>query len=128
MNDLPDTADRPARPFRGTRLLGVVLLVIGLVVSYFEIVQPLQEAALGVRSISWTDSWSFMGLLCGLFGLSIAIYPKILSENSFVYKNKSKLSIWGWLMLAALVAMAFVLNSRFHGQFAKYGYHIVSSD
>lgn len=127
MSDLPGSS-RPARPFEGSRWIGVALLVIGLLVSYFEILQPLQEAAQGVRRVSWDDGLSSMGLMSGLLGAAIAIHPKIMGGNSIFYKNKSKLSIWGWLLLAVLVASTLALLSHFHGDFAKYGYRTVSPE
>ena len=120
------TGTRAAHPSERSRLVGIFLLIIGLLVSYFEIVQPLQEAAQGARRVTWTDNWSFMGVLCGLLGISVTIYPKMLSENSIFFKNKSKLSLFGWLMLAILVGATLALTSLFHHQFAKYGYHEVT--
>ena len=120
------TGTRAAHPSERSRLVGIFLLIIGLLVSYFEIVQPLQEAAQGARRVTWTDNWSFMGVLCGLLGISVTIYPKMLSENSIFFKNKSKLSLFGWLMLVILVGATLALTSLFHHQFAKYGYHEVT--
>lgn len=126
MSDL-QSGERTARPFEGSRLIGVFLLVIGVGVSYFEIVQPLQEAAQGARRVTWADNWSFMGLLLSLFGLAAAIFPKILSGRSIIFNNKGKLSIYGWLLFATLIAGAFALSALFHHQFAKLGYREVST-
>jgi hypothetical protein len=95
-------------------------------VSYLEIVEPLQEAAQGARRVTWNDSWSFAGLLLTLLGIVAVIFPKILSEGSFMFKSKGKLSISGWLLLGALIARAFALSALVHNQFAKFGYQWTS--
>ncbi len=125
MND-PQSSPRPARPLQGSRRSGVILLIIGLAVSYLEIVEPLQEAAQGVRRVTWNDSWSFVGLVLSLLGIVAVIFPKILSEGSFMFKSKGKLSISGWLLLGALIAGAFAFDALVHNQFAKYGYRWTS--
>lgn len=91
-----------ARPLEGSRLLGVILLIVGLGLSYFEIVQPLQEAAQGARRVTWNDNWPFMGLFLSLLGLVAAIFPKILCARSFRFIGKGKLRIYGWLLIGAL--------------------------
>jgi hypothetical protein len=121
MNDL-QSRPQPARPLQGSRRHGVILLIIGLGVSYLEIVEPLQEAAQGARRVTLNDSWSFAGLVLSLFGIVAVIVPKILSENSFMFRSKGKLSIAGWLLLGALVAAAFAFRALIHNQFAKMGY------
>jgi hypothetical protein len=125
MSDL-QSSTRPARPLQGSRWSGVILLLIGLGVSYLEIVEPLQEAAQGVRSVTWNDSWSFAGLLLTLLGIVAVIFPKILSEGSFMFKSKGKLSISGWLLLGVLIAGAFAFSALVHNQFAKLGYQWTS--
>lgn len=125
MNDL-QSSPQPARPLQGSRRGGVILLLIGLGVSYLEIVEPLQEAAQGARRVTWNDSWSFVGLLLSLLGIVAVIFPKILSEGSFMFKSKGKLSISGWLLLGALVAGAFTFSALVHNQFAKFGYQSIS--
>ncbi len=121
MND-PQPRPQPARPLRGSRRGPVVLLLIGLGVSYFEIGEPLQEAAQGARRVTWNDGWSFAGMLLSLLGIVAVIFPKILAESSFMFKSKGKLSALGWLVLAALIAAAFAFRAFFHNEFAQLGY------
>ena len=73
---------------------GCVLLIFGLVVSYSEILQPLQEAAQGARRVTWTDNWSFMGVLCGPLGISVTMYPKMLSENSIPFQEQHQIEFF----------------------------------
>ena len=126
MND-PQSNPRSARPLQGSRRSGAILLIIGLAVSYLEIVEPLQEAVQGARRVTWNDNWSFVGLLLSLLGIAAVIFPKILSEGSLMFKSKGKLSIPGWLLLAALIAGAFAFNALVHNQFAKFGYRWTSA-
>ena len=121
MNDL-QSSPQPARPLQGSRWHGVVLLIIGLGVSYLEIVEPLQEAAQGLRRVTLNDSWSFVGLVLSLLGSAAVICPKILSESSFKFRRKGKLNFAGWLLFGALVAGAFAFRAIIHNQFVKLGY------
>jgi hypothetical protein len=103
MNNQPDTAK--GSPLEGSRLQGILILLVGLVGGYFSIYMPLKEAQEHAAEISWAGHFAFLAPPLVLLGVLAFIFPSMTTNNTFLLKSKDKLSGAGWLVVIALVLL-----------------------
>lgn len=95
----------PVKTSKGSRWQGVLLIGFALVAGYVSIVMPLQEAYAGVHEISWTAEFAFLAPPLGLLGVLVLFFPGMTTDDTFLLKAKDKLSVAGWIVVAALLVL-----------------------
>ena len=100
-----DNNNSPVKVKKGSRLQGVLLFALALLAIYISIVLPLQQAHAGVKEISWTAEYAFLSPPLALLGVLAILFPSMTTNDTFLLKAKDKLSVAGWLLLVALVAI-----------------------
>jgi hypothetical protein len=114
MTDRVDDSNR-IRP-KGSRLQGVLLLGFAAAASYVSIVLPLQEAYARAQKIEWGAHFAFLSPPMALLGILVILFPSMTTNDTFLLKSKDRLSLAGWIVLAALLAFGaggyFLINSQ----------------
>ncbi|MDE1987907.1 MAG: hypothetical protein KGJ53_15490 [Alphaproteobacteria bacterium] len=90
---------------KGSRWQGVLLIGFALVAGYVSIVMPLQQAYAGAHEISWTAQFAFLAPPLGLMGVLVLFFPGMTTDETFLLKAKDKLSVAGWIVVAALLLL-----------------------
>ncbi len=109
--------------WKGSRLQGLVLLIIGLGFGYFFIVRPLQQAYSHAPEISLYFKWAFVSPVLVLFGILAIIVPSVTTDQSFMLKAPNKLSFAGWALAIALGIVAFGTYYLLDRQISSLGYN-----
>ncbi|MDR6820278.1 hypothetical protein J2X76_005475 [Neorhizobium sp. 2083] len=85
------------------RLGGLLVLIVGAVVAWSAIWQPLQQAELGVDTVAWMPRIVVLLAVCAVFGLYF-----LLTGNRYPYRDveRSTLTVAGWLLFAITAVAA----------------------
>jgi hypothetical protein len=92
-------------PLEGSRLQGILIIIIGLVAGYFSIYLPLKQAQEHAQEISYAGHFAFLSPPLILLGVLAFIFPSMTTDNTFLLKSKGKLSVAGWMLVLALVVL-----------------------
>jgi hypothetical protein len=106
----------------GSRIQGVLLLIVGLVAGYLSIYMPLKEASEHAPEISYAGHFAFLAPPLILLGIMAIIFPSMTTNDTFLLKSKDKLSAYGWLMVVALVVIGGVTYLFVSHQLSLMGY------
>jgi hypothetical protein len=102
-----EPSNKSAKTWEGSRLQGVVILVLGLLAGYFAIVLPLQEAYSHTPEISMYFKFAFLSPALILLGILAIIFPSLTTNQTFLLKSHNKLSVAGWALVVALAVLGF---------------------
>lgn len=106
----------------GSRIQGVLLLIIGVVAGYFSIYLPLKEAQEHAQEISLAGHFAFLSPPLILLGILAIIFPSMTTNDTFLLKSKDKLSAAGWLVVLALTVLGGATYFFVSHQLALMGY------
>lgn len=116
------TGNNSAAPSKGSRLQGMLLLIVGLVIGYFSIVIPLQEAYSKAPKISLYFKFAFLSPALILLGILVIIVPSTLTDQSFMTRGHNKLSVAGWALVVVLLIIGFGTYYLLDQQINSLGY------
>lgn len=116
----PNSAEAP----KGSRLKGVLLIVVGLVGAYFSIVLPLQEAYSHAPNLSLYFKFAFLSPALIVLGILATAVPSTLTDYSFLTSAPNKLSAAGWMVVIGLAAVGFGTYYLLEQHIASMGYDI----
>jgi hypothetical protein len=111
-----------AEASKGSRFQGVVLLIVGLITTYFSIVLPLQEAYSNAPKISMYFKFAFMSPALIFLGILIIIVPSVTTNQSFILKSPNKLSVTGWALVVFVAIIGFGTYYLLDQQISSLGY------
>ena len=107
----------------GSRLQGIVVTVLGAILGYFSILQPLHAAYSRADQIAWLSNFAFLSPPLIILGLLATIFPSMTTEKTFLLKSKDSLSLYGWMLVIAMLIIGFGTYYLVNQQFAALGYH-----
>jgi uncharacterized membrane protein len=107
---------------KGSRLQGVLLVILGLVIGYFSVVLPLQEAYSKAPKISLYFKFSFLSPALILLGILAIVVPSVLTDQSFMSRGPNKLSVAGWALVVVLLIIGFGTYYLLDQQINSLGY------
>lgn len=107
----------------GSRLQGIVVTILGTILGYLSILQPLHAAYSRVDQIAWLSNFSFLSPPLIILGVLATIFPSMTTEKTFLLKSKDSLSLYGWVLVIALLIVGFGTYYLVNQQFVAYGYH-----
>jgi hypothetical protein len=107
----------------GSRLQGIVITLLGLVLGYFSIVQPLLAANSRVDQIAWLSNFAFLSPPFIILGILATIFPSMTTDKTFLLKSKDSLSLYGWVLVIVMLIIGFGTYYLVNQQFAALGYH-----
>ena len=93
--------------WKGSRLQGLFILILGLAIGYFSIIRPLQQAHSNVPEISLSFKLAFLSPVLVLSGVLAIIVPSVTTDQSFILRAPNKLSFAGWILLIVLAIVGF---------------------
>lgn len=101
------------------RLMGVLLLAIGLVLGWHGVLRPIENAWAGVAEVSYQPNVFLLVPASLIFGFGFALYGERLN-----YRNAEKqtLTALGWLMFAVVAVLTAVGFGWFKLQISAVGY------
>ncbi len=101
---------------KGSRLQGGLILAFAVFAGYISIVRPLQEAYANAQQIQWGVQFAFLAPPMVLLGILAVIFPSMTTNDTFLLKSKDKLSVSGWVLVAALIVLgagsAYLVNNQ----------------
>jgi hypothetical protein len=121
--DAQQSNSAKAWTWKGSRLQGLVILILGLVGGYFSIILPLQQAYNHEPEISLYFKWGFLSPALVLLGILAIIVPSVTTDQSFILKAPNKLSFAGWVLLIVVAAVAFGTYYLLNQQISSLGYN-----
>ncbi len=108
--------------WKGSRLQGLVILVVGLAAGYFSIIRPLQQAYGNAPQISLSFKFAFLSPVLVLVGILAVAVPSVTTDQSFILSGPNKLSFAGWVLLIVLALVAFGTYYLLDQQVGSLGY------
>jgi membrane-associated PAP2 superfamily phosphatase len=100
----------------------MLLLIVGLVIGYFSVVIPLQEAYSKAPKISLYFKFAFLSPALILLGILVIIVPSTLTDQSFMTRGHNKLSVAGWALVVVLLIIGFGTYYLLDQQINSLGY------
>ena len=104
--DANDGNSAKAWTWKGSRLQGITVLVVGLVAGYFSIVRPLQQAYHHEPGVSLSFKLACLSPVLVLLGALATIMPSVTTDQTFILKSPNKLSLAGWALLIVMAIVA----------------------
>jgi len=120
--DAKDGHSAKAWTWKGSRLQGLLMLIVGLAIGYFSIIRPLQQAYGKVPEVSLSFKLAFLSPVLVLFGILAIIVPSVTTDQSFILKEPNKLSVAGWILLIVVAIVAFGTYYLLDQQLSSVGY------
>jgi|HubBroStandDraft_1064217.scaffolds.fasta_scaffold198151_2 hypothetical protein len=108
--------------WKGSRLQGLLMLIVGLAIGYFSIIRPLQQAYSNAPEISLSFKLAFLSPVLVLLGILAIIIPNVTTDQSFILSGPSKLSFAGWILVIVLAIVAFGTYYLLDQQISSVGY------
>lgn len=101
------------------RLMGVLLLAIGIVLGWHGVLRPLEKAWAGVPEVNYQPNAFLLVPASLIFGLGFALYGERLN-----YRNAEKqtLTALGWVMFAVVALLTAAGFWYFKQQLSAVGY------
>lgn len=109
--------------WKGSRLQGLLLLIVGIAMGYFSIIRPLQQAYSNAPEISLSFKFAFLSPVFVLLGILAIIVPSVTTDQSFILRAPNKLSFAGWILLIGLAIVAFGTYYLLNQQISSSGYN-----
>jgi hypothetical protein len=109
--------------WKGSRLQGLFVLILGLAVGYFSIVRPLQQAYSNAPTLSLSFKLAFLSPALVLLGILAIIVPSVTTDQSFILRAPNKLSFAGWILLIVVAIVAFGTYYLLDRQISSLGYN-----
>jgi hypothetical protein len=120
--DAKDGNSAKAWAWKGSRLQGLLILIVGLALGYFSIILPLQQAYNHAPKISLSFKLAFLSPALVLLGILAIIIPNTTTDQSFILKGPKKLSFAGWILLIVLAIVSFGTYYLLDQQINSLGY------
>jgi len=121
--DVKDSNSAKAWTWKGSRLQGLFILILGLVIGYFSIIRPLQQAYSHAPNLSLSFKLAFLSPALILLGILAIIVPNVTTDQSFILRAPNKLSFAGWILLVAVAIVAFGTYYLLDRQISSLGYN-----
>ncbi len=87
------------------RLGGMLILLVGLVMAWVAVWQPLHQAELGADTVTWMPRIVVIIAVCAVFGLYL-----LVTGNRYPYRDAERQSLTtaGWILfsITAVTALA----------------------
>jgi len=123
MND-PEPRNQPPRTLSpgAARIIGVLLILCAAVLIYLSIYLPLHQARAHAAHLTVSDRGVWLPPDMVLIGLLVIVFPKVTTFDTVLVNQKKKLSLVGWLLVAALLVIGFGVQLWFNSQLKALGY------
>ena len=121
--DAKESNSAKAWTWKGSRLQGLFMLILGLGFGYFSIVLPLQEAYSNAPKISLYFKWAFLSPALVLLGILAVIVPSMTTDQSFMLRAPNKLSVAGWILLIVVLIVSAGTYYLLDQQISSLGYN-----
>ena len=121
--DVKDSNSAKVWTWKGSRLQGLFILLLGLVIGYFSIIRPLQQAYSHAPNLSLSFKLAFLSPALILLGILAIIVPNVTTDQSFILRSPNKLSFAGWILLIAVAIVAFGTYYLLDRQISSLGYN-----
>jgi uncharacterized membrane protein len=108
--------------WKGSRLQGLLILILGLAAGYFSIVRPLQQAYEKAPEITLSYKFAFLAPALLILGIVALIAPSVTTDQSFILREPNKLSFVGWIFVIALAIAGFGTFYLMDQQISALGY------
>lgn len=109
--------------WKGSRLQGIFILILGLAAGYFSIVLPLQQAYSKAPEIYSTFKWAFLSPVLVILGVMAIIVPSMTSDQTFLLSGPKTLSLVGWIFVIALLIVGIGTYYLLHQRLSSLGYN-----
>jgi len=116
------TGNNSATTSKGSRLKGLLLLILGLNIGYVSIVIPLQEAYSKAPKISLYFKFAFLSPALICIGILVILVPSTLTDQSFMSRGHNKLSVAGWALVFVFLIIGFGTYYLLDQQINSLGY------
>jgi len=120
--DAKESNSGKAWTWKGSRLQGLFILILGLAAGYFSIILPLQQAYSHASEIYSTFKWAFLSPALVILGVLAIIVPSVTSDQSFLLSGPKKLSFAGWVLVIALLLVGIGTYYLLQRQLSLLGY------
>ena len=120
--DAKQTNPVKAWTWKGSRLQGLFILILGLAAGYFSIILPLQQAYSRAPEIYSTFKWAFLSPALVILGILAIIVPSVTSDHTFLLSGQKKLSFAGWILVIVLLLVGFGTYYLLQQQLSSLGY------
>ena len=104
--DAKERSSAKAWTWKGSRLQGLLMLVVGLGFGYFFIVLPLQQAYSHAPKVSLSFKLAFLSPALVILGILSIIIPSMTTDQSFMLRAPNKLSFAGWILLIVVLMVS----------------------
>ena len=121
--DAKESNSAKAWTWKGSRLQGLFILILGLAAGYFSIILPLQQAYSNAPKISLYFKWAFLSPALVLLGILAIIVPSVTTDQSFILSGPNKVSFAGWILLIVVSMVAFGTYYLLDKQISSLGYN-----
>jgi hypothetical protein len=121
--DAKESNSAKAWTWKGSRLQGLFILILGLAAGYFSIILPLQQAYSNAPKISLYFKWAFLSPALVLLGILAIIVPSVTTDQSFILSGPNKVSFAGWILLIVVSMVAFGTYYLLDQQISSLGYN-----
>lgn len=101
------------------RLIGVLLLTIGVVLGWHGVLRPLEKAWAGMAQVNYQPNVFLLVPASLIFGLGFALYGEKLNYRD---AERQTLTVLGWLMFAVVALLTAVGFWYFKQQLSAVGY------
>jgi hypothetical protein len=120
--DTKESNSAKAWTWKGSRLQGLFILILGLVAGYFSIMRPLQQAYSNAPDIGLSYKWAFLSPVLVLLGILAIIVPSMTTDQSFILRGPNKFSFAGWILMIAMLIVGFGTYYLLDQQIDSLGY------
>ena len=117
-----DGSSAKAWAWKGSRLQGLLMLIVGLALGYFSIILPLQQAYSHAPKVSLYFKFAFLSPALVLAGILAIIVPSVTTDQSFILRAPNKLSLAGWILVIVLAIVGFGTYYLLDRQIHSLGY------
>jgi hypothetical protein len=111
-----------------SRVAGVIATLGGLVLGYFFLLRPLQQAQAHAAEVSGSSKWGFIAPGLVILGIGAILFPGVFDifESPKVRKPNGSFTGFGIVLVLAifvpLIAICFLVNNYVDGQIRQLGY------
>ncbi len=109
--------------WKGSRLQGVFILILGLAAGYVSIMLPLQQAYRKAPEVYPTFKLAFLSPALVILGILAIIVPSMTSDRTFLLSGPKTLSFTGWILVIALLIVGIGTYYLLHQKLSSLGYN-----
>jgi hypothetical protein len=121
--DAKQSNSTKAWTWKGSRLQGLLMLILGLGFGYFSIVLPLQQAYSNAPDVSLSFKLAFLSPALVILGILAIIVPSVTTDQTFILRAPNKLSLAGWTLVIVVAAVSFGTYYLLDRQISSLGYN-----